>query len=332
MLVIDEERIFEEIKRRKAKRVVMNAPDGLLNKVHNLSKKLERELGIEVIIVAEPSYGSCDTVDEEALKLNADVAFHIGHKISLPFLGKRTVFIDAYDDVSFKDVLEKALPLIKDFKRIGLCTISQHIHSLKEAKEFLEKMGKEVVIGKGKGQLLDGQIFGCEFYPVYSIKDEVDIFLFLGQSRFHAIGVALSTNKPTLMLDPYLKEVEDISPLVDERYKRAILSIYKALDAKNFGIIIGLKEGQLSLLRALQLKEKIKKFGRDVSLIALREVKDDRLLLFKDIEVFIQTACPRISLDDYHEKLVLSVPQAEALIALWEGKKIDDFLLKSHWL
>jgi hypothetical protein len=29
---------------------------------------------------------------------------------------------------------------------------------------------------------------------------------------------------------------------------------------------------------------------------------------------------------------VLSVPQAEALIGLWEGKDPGEFLLRAHWL
>ena len=58
-------------------------------------------------------------------------------------------------------------------------------------------MGLIVKIGKGKGQLNDGQVFGCEFYPAMEIKEQVDANLFLGQSNFHAAGVALSTKVAT---------------------------------------------------------------------------------------------------------------------------------------
>ena len=33
---------------------------------------------------------------------------------------------------------------------------------------------------KGKGQLNDGQVFGCEFYPASDLKKEVDAYVFLG--------------------------------------------------------------------------------------------------------------------------------------------------------
>ena len=39
-----------------------------------------------------------------------------------------------------------------------------------------------------------------------SKKDKVDAYVFLGQSNFHAAGIALSTNMPTYVLDPYFNE------------------------------------------------------------------------------------------------------------------------------
>ena len=41
------------------------------------------------------------------------------------------------------------------------------------------------------------------------IKEEVDANLFLGQSNFHAAGVAISTKVKTYILDPYFNEVRD---------------------------------------------------------------------------------------------------------------------------
>ncbi len=52
-------------------------------------------------------------------------------------------------------------------------------------------------------------MFGCEFYPASSLKKEVDAYVFLGQSNFHAAGIALSTNLPTYVLDPYFNEVRE---------------------------------------------------------------------------------------------------------------------------
>ena len=83
--------------------------------------------------------------------------------------------------------------------------------------------------------------------------------MFLGQSNFHAAGIALSTNLPTYVLDPYFNEVREVTEFAQKLKKKATLSIYKAADAKSFGVIVGLKEGQLSKVFALKIKKGIRK-------------------------------------------------------------------------
>ena len=60
---------------------------------------------------------------------------------------------------------------------------------------------------------------------------------FLGQSNFHAAGIALSTNLPTYILDPYFNEVREITEFAQKLKKKATLAIYKAAEAKTFGVI-----------------------------------------------------------------------------------------------
>ena len=92
-------------------------------------------------------------------------------------------------------------------KTISLITDSQHLHEVDHVKKFLEENNICVKIGKGKGQLNDGQVFGCEFYPASETMGDVDANIFLGQSNFHAAGVAMATNKPTYILDTYFNEI-----------------------------------------------------------------------------------------------------------------------------
>ena len=114
--------------------------------------------------------------------------------------------------------------------------------------------------------------------------------------------------------------------------KRAILSIYKALDANKIGIVIGLKEGQFAHVRALELKREFEKLDRKVQMLALTEITEDRLQNFKGIDAFVQVACPRIATDNHFKKPMLSVPQALTLIKLIKKEPIGDFLKVQHWL
>ena len=44
-----------------------------------------------------------------------------------------------------------------------------------KVEKILTKNGINVKIGKGKGQLNDGQVFGCEFYPATELKKKLDL-------------------------------------------------------------------------------------------------------------------------------------------------------------
>lgn len=328
MIRIDKEKIFKIIEDKKPRRIALNGPEGILKEIQKIAEEISKRFGIEAYIIGDPCYGACDINTHAADLLNADILFHIGHTITISNFGK-VVIIDAFDDIKFDDVAIKCFELLKDYNTICLVTDSQHLREVNNVKEILSKRFK-VVIGNGKGQLNDAQVFGCEFYPVYNL--DVDAYVFLGQSMFHAVGVALATNKPTFMLDPYFNEVKQVNDFAEQLRKKSILSVYKTLDAKKIGIVVGLKEGQLMLNRAIDIKRRLEKY-KEVFLIALTEVTEDRLQLF-EADAFIQVACPRISIDNHFKKPVLSVPQAYALIELLEGKKFDlnKMLMLPHWL
>jgi len=331
MIKIDEESIFKEIKERKAVSVALNAPDGLLPKVQETASKIMKRFGIPAYVLADTTWGSCDLNSNGAKVLAADVLFNIGHTISLDTIEKNVVMIDAFDDISFEKIAEKCVNILKG-KTISLITDSQHLHQIEPVKKILETGGIKVKIGKGKGQLNDGQVFGCEFYPASETKETVDANVFLGQSNFHAAGIALSTNKPTYVLDPYFNEIREVTEFANKLQRKATLAIYKAAEAKTFGIIVGLKEGQLSKLTALKFKRELEKEGKEVQLFALTNITNERLQNIKGIDAFIQVACPRISTDNQFDKPLLSTPQATALLKILRNESIDGYLQIPHWL
>jgi 2-(3-amino-3-carboxypropyl)histidine synthase len=333
MIRIDDNKIFQIIESNKPSSVALNGPEPLLPKIQMVSDKIEKKYGIISYIIGERSWGSCDLNLQAAEMLKVDILFNIGHTIALDNFGNRVFMINAFDDISFDEVASKCADTLKSkFKSISLVTDSQHIHQISKVKEIFEEKGFSVVIGKGKGQLNDAQIFGCEFYPVHNISNEIEAFIFLGQSRFHSIGVALSTEKPTYMLDPYFEEFLSINEEAEVVKKKSILSIYKALDARKIGIIIGLKEGQFAKIKALEIRKELTKLKIETQLIAFTEISNEKLQNFKEIDAFIQVACPRLGTDNYFSKPVLSTPQSVALIKLLKKEPIEEFFKVQHWL
>jgi len=331
LIIVDEERIFKEIEEKHPGSVSLNGPDGILPQVQQTAINITEKFGIPAYVLADTTWGTCDLNSNAGKILGTGIQFNIGHTINTESIEKNVILIDAFDDVKFDDVAKKCAGILSG-KTIGLVTDSQHLHQMKKVEEIFTNNGVKVKIGKGGGQLNDGQVFGCEFYPVTKLKKDVDAYVFLGQSNLHASGIALSTNMPTYVLDPYFNEVREVTEFAQKLKKKATLAIYKAVDAKSFGIIIGLKEGQLSKLFALQFKKDLEKEGKTVQLFALTDITSERLNNLKGIEAFIQVACPRISTDNQFDKPVLSSPQGNALLKLLRKENIEEYLELPHWL
>lgn len=331
MIIIDEETIFRTIQERKPVSVALNGPEGILPKVQETAVNIMNRFGIPAYVIADTTWGSCDINSNSAKILSAEILFNIGHTISMQSFGDNVIMIDAFDDISFDSVTKKCTDILKG-KTVSLVTDSQHLNQIESVKNILESNGVIVKIGKGMGQLNDGQVFGCEFYPALEVKDQVDANVFMGQSNFHAAGLALSTNLPTFILDPYFNEVRDVTEFAQKLQKMATLAVYKAAEAQTFGVIVGLKEGQISKTVALKFKRELEKEGKSVQLFALTDITNDRLRNLKGIDAFIQVACPRISTDNQFDKPVLSTPQANALLKILRKEDIDGYLQIPHWL
>jgi 2-(3-amino-3-carboxypropyl)histidine synthase len=334
MITIDNQKIIRIIEERKPKSVALDGPDGLMSKIQETADIIAEKFEIPTFIIGDTCWGSCDLNTHAANVLGAEILFNIGHTISMDGFGKEIVMIDAYEDLPFDEVSKRLASelLDKNYRKISLLTISQHLPQLEKVREIFEQYGLNVVIGNGKGQLNDGQVFGCEFYPAHCESDSIDCFVFLGQSAFHSAGVALSTGKHTFMLDPYFQEYTEISSVAEELHRKAILSIYKAADAQTIGIVIGIKDGQFAKTRALELKKEFEKIGIKVRLIGLTEITEERLQIFNHVDAFVQVACPRIGIDNHFKKPMLSVPQARALIRILKKEPVDEIFRLSHWL
>ncbi len=336
MISVDLDRIFRVIRDRRPASVSLNGPDGMLPQVQDAAERIAAEFGIPAYVMADTTWGTCDLNSNGARTLGAEIHFNIGHTINSETIpgSENTVLIDAFDDVSFDSVASKCAEKLRGMTA-SLVTDSQHLPQLGRVKEILEEGGVSVVIGGGSGQLNDGQVFGCEFYPAREAAADgaADAHVFLGQSNFHAAGIALATGLPTYVLDPYFGEVREVSEFAQKLRRRATLAVYKAAEARTFGVIVGLKEGQLSKTFALRIKRELEGEGRKVHLFAMTDITNERLANIRGVDAFVQVACPRISTDNKFDRPVLSTPQARMLLRIIRGGQADEnYMQVPHWL
>jgi len=313
----EEERLKEEIKKRGAKRVLFQLPEGLKDEGPRLASIAEKA-GALAIVSADPCYGACDLAVQEAQSLGADLLVHYGHSEMMPQQQVPIIYVEAKTAVSVKTAVNEALPLLKPWKHIGLTTIVQHIDMLGEAREILLDAGKSVIIGDAGHLKYAGQVIGCNYSNAIAVAKDVDAFLFIGGGRFHAIGVALATSKPMVVADPYEQSACSIDAEVQKVMKQRWANINEAQRAEHFGILIGLKSGQKKIDEAFKLKAKLEKIGRKATLMSAREVTPEALMEFPTIDAFVNTACLRISLGDASSFLKPVLTASEALIVVGE--------------
>jgi 2-(3-amino-3-carboxypropyl)histidine synthase len=292
----EEERIKQEIAKLGAKRVLLQLPEGLKPEGPRLAKIIEKT-GALPIISADPCYGACDLATAEAESLEIDLIVHFGHAKLVKHEQVPTVYVEARATVAVADVLEKAVPLLSTYSKIGLATTVQHVQTLDEAREILVRAGKTVVVGDAGRVNYSGQVIGCDYSNVRSVANGVDAFLFIGGGRFHALGIALSTSKPTVIADPYENKAYSINEAAQTVLKQRWVCIEEARHAKTFGVLIGLKIGQKRLDEALKIKETAEKNGKTAFLFAVREILPEALMEFPSVDAYVNTACPRISLE-----------------------------------
>jgi 2-(3-amino-3-carboxypropyl)histidine synthase len=292
----EEERIKQEIAKLNAKRVLLQLPEGLKPEAPRLAKVVETA-GALPIVSADPCYGACDLATVDAESLGVDLIIHFGHAKMVKHEAVPTVYVEARATVTVDEAVEASLPLLDKWSKIGLATTVQHLQTLAGARELLVRTGKTVVIGDAGRLSYAGQVTGCDYSNVKSVADDVEAFLFIGGGRFHALGVALNTAKPTVIADPYDNQAYSVDDEAQKVLKQRWACIGEAGHAKTFGVLVGLKLGQKRLDEAIAVKESAEKNGKTAVLLAVREVVPEALLEFPTVDAYVNTACPRISME-----------------------------------
>lgn len=309
--------VITELKSRNAKRVAVQLPEGLKRKAAEISATLKNE-GFEVLVSGDACWGACD-LSLDALEW-ADVLVHIGH--TPVTREKNVIYLPFQQDIPL-EILESAVPQLKQYKSVGITTTIQHAHQTQAISMWLKDHGVNAVIGIGSTRTpLDGQVLGCTYASAKNANAEA--YLFVGTGVFHAIGVSLATKKPTFALDPFADGIlQEVS--ADRLLRKRFAQIEKAKCAKTFGILLSSKSGQARR----ELAEELASLHEDATIILIREISEMQLRNL-GFDTYVNTACPRLSLDDQSRFPMPVLSPSEFEIALgkrtWDDYTIDEIL------
>ena len=129
----------------------------------------------------------------------------------------------------------------------------------------------------------------------------------------------LTQEKPIINVNPETGEIEKIMP--DYKYKKKVLqAIGLTLSAKKVMFILSIKPGQYYPYQ--RVAKYLEERGIEIYYVVFNDVDFKRLNEFREIDVFINTACQRISIEDADkvEKPILN------------AQDIEDYLIKNNML
>ena len=326
-VVFDEIKKMSEIKSGAKVIVSLQFPEGLKKHAFDLASLIEEKTGAAVYISANPCFGACDL--DMALLEKSDLFFHFGHaELKQKNIGAKIRFIEARSKAEISGAVNAALSLLPE-SVIGLLTTVQHVHRLDEARKILENAGKTVVISAGDERIAhSGQILGCNFSAAHSSDSEkCDAFLYLGSGQFHPIGAALSSKKRVVCADPFTSDVFELNYRKFLMQRSAVIG--NAADAETFGIFVSVKNGQYRPTLAEQLKSKATAHGKQAFILSMDLITPDQMLSFK-ADAFVNTACPRLAIDDSgrYPAPVLTPQEFEIVLGerSWDDLVMDEIL------
>ncbi len=310
------------IKQLNSKKVALQFPEGLLMFACTIADIVEEFSEAETIIMGDVTYGACCVDDFTARALEADLLVHYGHSCLVPIDTTSIKMLYVFVDIKI-DNQHLLATLRRNFVSgftIGLVSTIQFVAALQSIQQLL--LGEyNVVIPRSK-PLSPGEILGC---TSPKLAPDVQVLIYIGDGRFHLESIMIAN--PTVKAyryDPYSKKFTH-EGYDHERMKRTRKeAIAKAASAKCYGLILGTLGRQGSPKVLDFLKEKMKVASIEHVVVMLSEIFPEKLKLFRDVDAWIQVACPRLSIDwgtAFEQPLLTPYEAAVALnLSSWNEK------------
>jgi 2-(3-amino-3-carboxypropyl)histidine synthase len=294
-----------QIELKKAKVVALQFPEGLLMFSTMIADILQEFAKVKVVIMGDVTYGACCIDDYTAKALGADFLIHYGHSwyvqvanlslipINTTMIQTMYVFVDISIDCDH--AIESISSNFHKDDSISLVSTIQFSKSLQVLVTELRAMGFENVSLPQERPLSPGEILGC---TSPRLSKDVSKILYVGDGRFHIESIMISN--PTVdafCYDPYSKILTSHEYDHEVMQAQRFEAISKSISAQRFGLILGTlgRQGNLTVFEFFI--SRLKELGKSVTLVLLSEISPAKLSRFTDIDVWIQIACPRLSID-----------------------------------
>lgn len=201
----------------------------------------------------------------------------------------KTVYIPAKIEKDITPVLNK----VSFEGKLGVLTTVQHL-------EEVEKIKKD-------NWVVLGQVLGCNVKN--ALKADVDAYLYVGTGKFHPIRIAMKTGKKVFMADPISETVSELDVKEVEKIEKRVKGAYaKYLSSDKVGVLVSTKKLQ-HCMQGFDFD-----FGdKEVYYFMCDNVCG--LENFPDIEVWVNTACPRLAYEGEFGVCVINLEDLKGFVS-----------------
>jgi 2-(3-amino-3-carboxypropyl)histidine synthase len=257
---------------------------------------IEQFTEADVVIMGDVTYGACCVDDFTARSLGADLLVHYGHSCLVPIdmtSGIQMLYIFVGIQIDTKHLIDSLRLNFARQSTIALVSTIQFVSTLQAVVKELQAEFR-VVLPQSK-PLSPGEILGC---TSPRLPDDTQYLVYLGDGRFHLESVMIANpDVEAYRYDPYSKV------LSRERYDHVTMlanreaALRTASEAETFGLILGTlgRQGSVALLE--NAGRQMAEHGKSYVVLLMSEIFPDRLRLFDSIDAWVQTSCPRLSID-----------------------------------
>lgn len=317
------------VRKRSAKRVCLQMPEGLLIYSLVIADILEQFCHCEVLVMGDVSYGACCIDDYTARALDCDFIVHYGHSCLVPIditeIKVLYIFVTiAIDEKHLVNTLRKNFDQGSRLAVFGTVQFNPAIHSIKTKLESPAEGEKLLyAIPPQTMPLSRGEVLGCTSARLDA--SQYDAMVYIGDGRFHLESAMIhNPSIPAYRYDPYsrkfTREGYDQKQMVSVRNE----AVAVAKKAQKIGLVLGALGRQGNPTTVQNLEKELRAHGKTVVKIILSEIFPKKLAMFDDIDAFVQVACPRLSIDwGYAFTKPLLTPY-EAMVMLKEDVSFNE--------
>ncbi|MBT4936056.1 hypothetical protein HOL21_00250 [Candidatus Woesearchaeota archaeon] len=202
----------------------------------------------------------------------------------------------------------------KKYTKIALYASVQFCNNLQTIEKQLEDLGITIISSQPKRAQCQKQLLGCDCYKdSLNTEEDVDCYLYIGDGKFHPLALvyAQKDNKKTIEVvcnDPIAKTMTILTTNdIIKNLKKYKGSLIKFISATKIGVIITIKPGQEQYKHSLELEKTYP--DKKLYYFIDNNISFDQLENFPFIDIWVNTACPRIGFDDHNmfQKSVLNL-------------------------